>query len=219
MAAFRMLVRGELPAYSYLPIVEYAVQSSDGKTVDCDLTDTTLPLPAHLAKVPLRWLSGEDVTPSSGQRCFIAFPGGDPARAVCVGGDPTPSSRAIAASSTLTLKGGGMPATEHVATVEGVATMLVNFVYLLFAAGNPSTWAGAGKLLDSTDPSMTQLATAFTTLFTNCNSPVLPTVAAGGGIMLPTMLASLEAQLAAKIPDVLPGVTPFGFGAPSVKSG
>lgn len=219
LAAWRLLVRGELPTLTYLPLYEYAVQSSDGSTVDCDLTDTTIPLPNHLAKVPLRWLSGEQVTPSQGQRCLIAFLGGDPARPVCVGGDPAPSTRTIEASSTLTLKGGGMPATEHVATVEGVVNMFVSFLYFLVAAGNPSTWSASGNIFDPTDTPLATLQTRLATWLSNCNVPSLPTPTTAGGIMLTGVEAAIVSALAAKIPDVIPGLTPTGVGAPSVKTG
>lgn len=221
MAAFRALVRGELPQLTFHGIYEYSVQATDGTTVDCDATDTTIPLPGHLAKVPLRSsILGGQVSPTQGCRCLIAFVNGDPARPICVFVDPTPATALVAATGTLSLKGGGMPPTEHVMTTEAVVMLVVNLLYVMaFTIGNPSTWIGTGKIFDPTDSSMTLLGTTIANLLTTCNAAVFPTPTLGGGIMTPAILAAVKAQLAAKIPDAIPGVTPVGIGAPSVQTG
>jgi len=224
LAAFRMLVRGEFPQLGYQGIYEYSVQSSDGSTVDCDATDTTISLPSHLAKVPLRSsILGAQVTPSSGSRCLIMFVNADPSRPVCVFVEPTPVTATIATAGglnpgTLNLKGGGMPTTEHVATVEGVLNLFTNFIFFLQAVGNPSTWSGAGKILDPADTPLATLQSQLATWILNCNGAVLPTPTNGGGILLAGVVGSIAAQLAVKLPSI-PGVTPTNIGAPNVKTG
>jgi hypothetical protein len=78
---------------------------------------------------------------------------------------------------------------EHVATVEGVINLFTNFIYLLFAAGNPSAWSAPGGLLDANTFPATFNALA-TTWLTACALPSPPTAASGGGV-LPSALPPL----------------------------
>lgn len=84
-AAFRALLRSEDPQRSYYGLYEYAVQATDGKTVDAAPTDTTQPLPP-ITKVPiLCGLPGTTCTPTNGSRLVIGFLNGDPSRPVVMG--------------------------------------------------------------------------------------------------------------------------------------
>lgn len=82
-AAFRSLVRAELPSLSYLGAYEYVVTATDGTTstpaatVDCEPTDPALTLPA-LTKCPIRLPYG--VTPPVGALCTVQFLNGDPSK-------------------------------------------------------------------------------------------------------------------------------------------
>lgn len=99
LAAFRALVRAELPQLTFMGVYEYTVTGTDGSTVDCTPTDTTIPIPA-LSKVPTRTaVDGFTVTlPNSvvGLRCLVAFVNSDPARPMCIGMDPIPGSQPVA---------------------------------------------------------------------------------------------------------------------------
>lgn len=100
-AAFRALVRAELPTLSFLGVYEYSVTDSDGtsstpaKTVDCTPTDPALKLPS-LTKVPIRLPFG--VTPPKEALCSVQFMNGDPSR---------PMVTNFTDPMTLTVFGGG----------------------------------------------------------------------------------------------------------------
>ena len=99
LTAIRSIIRAELPQYTYLGLYEYAVQATDGTTIDCDPTDTTIPLPS-LARVPLRSsIQGERAKPTVGSRCLIAFVNADPTRPICVSADPVAQTVQIAGGS------------------------------------------------------------------------------------------------------------------------
>jgi hypothetical protein len=119
LASLRKIIRAEFPQLTYMGFWEYAVEATDGTTVDCSPTDTNIPLPS-LAKVPL--LSGimGEIAPSVvGQTCLIVFLNGDPTRARCI-------------------SVGG--ATEHVATTEAVSLLIYNTLAALCTAmGAPGT--------------------------------------------------------------------------------
>lgn len=88
LAAFRALIRAELPQLSFYGMYEYSIQAATSSTVDCSPTDTTISLPS-LTKVPTRFgflsvsLSAVDV----GKKCLIMFINADPSRPVCVSVD------------------------------------------------------------------------------------------------------------------------------------
>lgn len=83
MQAVRAIIRAEVARLTYFGAYEYAIQNTDGTTIDCTPTDTTLSLPP-LTKVPvLPGISGEAVTLTSGangQKCVVIFLNADPSR-------------------------------------------------------------------------------------------------------------------------------------------
>lgn len=82
----RAIVREEVESLTFLGVYEYAVQETDGVTVDAVPTSGTIPLPA-LRKVPLRsGLPGVSVKPGIGSLLAVSFLNGDPARAIVLGG-------------------------------------------------------------------------------------------------------------------------------------
>lgn len=212
LESFRAIVRAEDPNRTYRGVFEYAVQATDGNTIDASPTDTTIPLPA-LAKVPIR---GQSITPTVGARAIVGFINADPTRPYVLSIDPPHVNETHAPSGVLALGGGGFATTEHVATVEATVNMFINFVYLLNTAGNPSTWTSGGKLLDPLS-FPTNLVTALTTWLSNCASILAPTASTGGGLLYPTTIANIASALSAKTSDVT-GELP-SIGAPSVKSG
>ena len=141
MQAFRELVRAELPQLSYLGVWEYAVQVTDGVTVDATPVDTTVvPLPG-IVGCPLRpGILGEQATPTVGSLCLVSFVNGDPTRPIVVGGDPN----VPAASGKLV---GGGPAAARVgdaATLHfGFATVLGIDLLLIGDATGPKYGFGA----------------------------------------------------------------------------
>lgn len=96
LATIRAIIRAEDPVRSFRGIYEYTVQATNGTTVDCDATDTTISLPLHLAKVPIRTsVTGEAVNlPATvvGLRCLVAFVNADPTRPVIIGLDAIPGA-------------------------------------------------------------------------------------------------------------------------------
>jgi hypothetical protein len=108
LAAFRALVRAELPQLTYMGIYAYSIRSSDSSTISCDPVDSTIPLPS-LAGVPLLpSVLGEGVTPPSEGACLVAFVNADPSRPVCISIDTPPKAAEVGdGTTTLTLSGGG----------------------------------------------------------------------------------------------------------------
>lgn len=215
LASLRSIIRAEFPQFTYGGLYEYAIQSLSGNTVSCDPVDTSIPLPS-LANVELRpSILGESVTSPvlPGSRCIVGFINSDPTRPFILSiSNP---------AGTVAIQAGIYPPTEHVATVEGVVTLIVALLYTIGGPGGLGAppWVGVGKLFDVTEPTMTVLSTTITTLLTGCNLPLLPTPTAMGGTMLPLVLSAVQAALTAKIPDVSPGLTPTGIGAPNFKTG
>jgi hypothetical protein len=84
-AAWRALVRAEQPSQTFLGTYSYAVQATDGKTVDAAPTDTTIPLPP-ITKVPIyTGLPGTTCKPAVGSILAIGFLNGDPSRPFVAG--------------------------------------------------------------------------------------------------------------------------------------
>jgi hypothetical protein len=107
-AAFRALVRAELPSLTFLGVYEYAVDAADGTTstpsttVDCTPTDSTISLPP-LTAVPIRLPFG--VTPPVGALCYVEFANGDPTKPIVRGfKDPM---------SLMVFAGGSLPASRQ----------------------------------------------------------------------------------------------------------
>jgi len=81
----RALIREEIETFTFTGVYEYAVQATDGTTVDAQPTSTSLPLPS-LRKVPLRTgIPGTSVSPSSGSLLAVGFLNGDPTRPIVFG--------------------------------------------------------------------------------------------------------------------------------------
>lgn len=85
LAVFRALIRSVFPRLTYLGVFSYAVQATDGVTVDAAPTDTTVPLPP-LTKVTLRTgIPGSKVTPAIGSLLAVGFLNGDPSNPIVYG--------------------------------------------------------------------------------------------------------------------------------------
>ena len=85
LAAWRALVRAELPTLTYCAIYEYVVQAADGKHVDAAPSDTTISLPP-LSKVAIgTGLPGTTCQPTVGSRLAVGFLNADPSRPIVVG--------------------------------------------------------------------------------------------------------------------------------------
>lgn len=255
-AAFRMLVRAELPTLTFLGTYEYAVQDVHGSvpnvTVDCSPTDTTIALPS-LTNIAMRSAAdGATGEPTKGNLCRVIFLNGDPSKPVITGTDSTVANAQISASgtaevkagtikhvasgtahlegATLELTGAGVSGsiaanaglfgtTEHVATVEAVVNMFINYTFLLNSMGPQSSW----NTTFFNDPTLSTYLGLVTTWLTNCGIPSLPVGATpvgppvGGGILWPTVAARITSVLGSKIPDVT-GLIP-SIGAPKFETG
>ncbi len=78
----RALVREEVEFLTFLGVYEYAVQGTDGSTVDAIPTSTDIPLPP-LRKVTLRsGIPGTKVKPAKGSLLAVSFLNGDPTKPI-----------------------------------------------------------------------------------------------------------------------------------------
>ncbi len=208
------IIRAEFPAATYAGVWEYIVQDTDGSVVSASPSDTSIPLP-DLVDVPLRANPIGGVTPAVGSTCLVAFINADPTRPIILSTTPGVDVASIVS--------GGMVATEHLLTTEAAVNLFINFLYFIHDRGNPSTWASAGNIFDvTTFP--TQLVLSISewlgvapTPAGGAASPTPPTAVLGGGVLLPSTLAVIDAALTAKLPNVT-RLLPF-IGCPEVKSG
>lgn len=89
----RAMIQDLAPDSTYSGVWEYAVQATDGTTVDCSPTATAVlsaafPLPQHVTKVPMRsGVAGTACKPAIGSVVYLAFPNGDPSKAIIMGFD------------------------------------------------------------------------------------------------------------------------------------
>lgn len=82
----RAIIRDEVEDLTFMGVYEYAVQATDGVTMDANPTSTSIPLPP-LRKVPLRsGIVGASVKPGLGTLLAVSFLNGDPTRAIVLGG-------------------------------------------------------------------------------------------------------------------------------------
>jgi len=209
LSAFRALVRAEFPTLTYAGVFSYAVQSSNGTTVDASPTDSSIPLP-DLVGIEIRTgIPGAAVTPSTGTLLAVGFLNSNPALPVVLGAFDSSAASLVKFDT-------GMGAVEHVATVEGVVNMFINFLYLIQQSGDPSTWTGSGKIFFSSDTTLSVLQGYLNTWLTACGTLSLPTPAAGGGILPVLVAPSIAGTLAAKIPDIT-GFIP-NIGSPNTRT-
>jgi hypothetical protein len=84
-ASFRVLARAEDPNRDYRGVWEYAVQATDGTTIDAIPTDPSVPMP-QLTKVRLRYgIPGTTSKPLVGSLLAIGFLNSDPTKPICFG--------------------------------------------------------------------------------------------------------------------------------------
>lgn len=213
MRSFRALVREEFPNFNYLGVFEYSIQDTDGSVVSCSPTDTNLPLPP-LTSVPLQVNSLGTVKPEVGAKCLVSFINGDPARPFILASSPDPVDVKFSAGEVSVATGNF--SAEHVCTTEATLNLIINTLFLILRAGNPSTWTNTGKLFDpATFPA--NLITELSTMLTGAGTPIPPVVPTGGGLIDPATLATLQGILATKVPDPL-GNAP-NIGCPNFKAG
>lgn len=139
IAAFRALVKTELPTQTFLGTYEYAVQSTDGTTVDAKPTASNTGLP-ELTKIVLRaGLAGCSSTPGQGSLLAVAFLNGDPTRPYVVGGfDSTPAT---------SVKLGGPAAAPIVPSTWATALKLALSAFTTTPILTPTTVAANGAAL------------------------------------------------------------------------
>jgi hypothetical protein len=153
----RAIVRDEVENYTFTGVYEYAVQATDGTTVDAYPTSPVIPLPA-LRKVPLRTgIPGTVVKPAVGSRLSVEFLNGSPVGASVPGGFDSTKAQSVA------LQGGGPAAAREGDTVTvgyvvlkstgdpavswQVGTPFTNVVYPGTAAGLVAATAAAAALV------------------------------------------------------------------------
>ena len=217
LQSIRSIIRAEFPQLTYIGLWEYAVVNSDGTTVDATPTDATIPLP-QLSKIPLRaGIFGVNQKPSSETRLAVSFLNGDPTRPVVVGAFDSTGAKSVAfTTGSMSVNAGSLGTQEHVATVEAVINLFINFVYFLNTAGNPSSWSTT--ILNPVGFPATFLA-ALTTMITDAAAQTVPpTNATGGGELSAFGVGTLvKAALLLKLPDLI-GDQP-SLGAPNFTTG
>lgn len=216
--AFQRLVRSEAPQRTFYGTYEYAVQATDGTTVDATPTQQGLNLPG-ITKCPLRsGVPGLSRTPASGSLLAVSFLNGNPNAPIVLGGYDSNAAQSLEFDADAVTVNTGTGKREHFITTEAVVNLFLNFIYFLQSAGNPSTWSGVGKILDTTQAgTMPTLLVAFQTWLTNAITPSVITPVSGGGTFLPAFLAALEVAIAAKTGDPL-DLTPY-VGCPNFTGG
>lgn len=207
MRSVRAIIKAEVARLLFLGPYEYTVQGTDGTTADIAPVDPATGLPA-ITKVPLySGACGGHMKAAIGSVCVVVFLNGDRTKPRILGFDQ-------AGAQNVTLDT-GTGTSEHIATIEGVLNLFVNFLFFLSTAGDISTWKNVGKILDTTQTATWQnLATAFSTWMTNCTSTVVPIASSstGGGLTIPALIPFIQAAIAAKsgvvgdLAGTLPGV-------------
>lgn len=138
LGSIRALIRAEIPRLAYMTHWEYVVAATDGVTVDCSPSDTTITLP-QMVKIPLRTgIGGAKSTPAVGSKLVVGFLNADPTRPYVAGGFDSANATALALSATAVNI--GFAAVDPVAKGTETAT-LVTAIGVLVAAIN--TWQAA----------------------------------------------------------------------------
>jgi hypothetical protein len=197
LRAIRQLIREEFPVADYRGVYEYAIQSTDGSTVEASPTDTSIGLPS-LTKVPLRVNSFGVITPSVGSTCLVSFVNADPSRPFILGTTPNPS---------LVTVNTGLGAGEHVITTEAAINIVASLLHSL------SIQIGTAGSSPLTGTSLAALIAAL-----DADSPLATIIShAATGTVGASTLTSIHAALAIKVPDPS-GATP-SVGCPNFKAG
>jgi hypothetical protein len=217
-SAMSAFVRALDPTRSFFGQYEYRVANQAGNLIDCVPVDSSLGLPSLTGVIMRPSIRGDTSTLPNGTSVLVAFVNGDPTRPFVAGADPNnvPQTVTDAPSNTWTVKAGGMADTEHIATVEGVVNMLVNFLYLIKNSGDPSTWSSSGKILDPLS-FPTVLLAQLTTWLGSCATLIPPTAVLGGGQLLPGLYTLINTTINAKIANS--GGSIPNIGAPKMKGG
>ena len=119
LTAIRLILRAEVPAFTFFGTYEYSIQSVSGQTVTAAPTDTTLPLPS-IQNLPIQpSVFAEGVTGiQSGQTCLVQFVNADPTRPEVVSLSQLSTTSTLDATGSVTI---GSVSTTSVALGGGTA--------------------------------------------------------------------------------------------------
>ena len=104
LAAIRLIIRGEIPAFTFFGTYEYSIQNVSGQTVDVRPTDTTLSLPS-ISNIPIfPSILAEAITGIPvGSICLVRFVNADPSRPEVCSISSLSQTATIDATDTVTL--------------------------------------------------------------------------------------------------------------------
>ena len=195
IAPLRDLVESLAPDVTYSGVWEYAVQDTNGTTVSCSPTASSIlaapfPLPQHVTGVTMRpGVAGTSMKPAKGSIVYLAFANGDPSRPVILAYDTT-GAQSVGFNA-------GTGTAEHVMTTEATVNVLLALV--------------TGLAPNFTSPPVTDtvLAAALTAASTQ-------NIGATGPLSTAAMLAALAAKRVAG--GDLGGLEP-SVGCPNIGGG
>ena len=119
--AIRLILRAEVPQFTFFGTYEYSIQSVSGQTVAAQPTDTTLPLPG-ISNLPIQpSVFAEGVTGiQSGQLCLVQFVNADPTRPEVVSLSQLSETATLDATGSVSI---GSTSTTSVALGGGTAPL------------------------------------------------------------------------------------------------
>jgi len=162
-------------------------------------------------------LSGYSAEIASGANIVVGFVNADPRQPYLVSYSPladSPSKQTFVSTGDFLVSAGGRVPKSHVATVEGVVNMFVNFVYFLKNAGVAGLDGPTGPLFTATFPA--NFIALLTPWLQACNLPTPPLPVSGGGLLFPTTKSDIDAALSGKQPNPI-GLQP-GIGSPGFQT-
>ena len=113
LTALRLIIRAEVPQFTFFATYEYSIQTVNGTMVSAAPIDTTLGLPSIQNMPIFPSILAESVTGIAvGQTCFVWFVNADPTRPEVVSLGQISDTSTVDATGTLTLGDTSTPAVQ-----------------------------------------------------------------------------------------------------------